>query len=111
MSKPVVWILSLAAGVVAAFLSTLLGWFAIGLVLFLFVPVVLRPVRLVALSGLLTGFGGSWLLLLANQALSGAEIDGAGFWVMVGVVPLALGLVALAVSVVRARRQAPTIPQ
>jgi hypothetical protein len=107
VSKPVIWSLSLVAGVVAAFLSTLLGWFAVGLVLFLFVPVILRPVRLVALSGLLTGFGGSWLLLLGNQALSGGQVDGAGFWTMVGLVPLALGLVALAISVVRARRPGP----
>ena len=107
MSKPVIWILSLVAGAVAAFLSGLLGWFAIGLVLFLFVPAFLRPIRLIALSGLLTGFGALWLLLLGNQARSGAEVNGAGFWAMVGVVPLALGLATLAVSVVRARRPGP----
>lgn len=104
MSKSVIWFLSLLAGAVATYLSTLVGWFAVGLVLFLFVPVLIRPVGLVALSGLLTGFGGSWSLLIGAQVLSGGQVDGEGFWLMVGLVPLALGLAALAVSVRRARR-------
>lgn len=106
MSRPVIWMMAVGAGAVAAWLSSLLGWFAVGLVLFLFIPVFLRPVGPAALSGLLTGFGWLWLLLLALQAASGGTTDNLGFWVLVGAVPLVLGLGMLAIIVTRRRRPA-----
>jgi hypothetical protein len=61
----------------------------------------MRGDRIVALSGLLAGFGGAWSLLLARQFASGGRLEGAPFWVAVGVVPLALGCVLTAAAVVR----------
>jgi len=56
----------------------------------------------VALSGLLTGFGGSWLFMMERQFASGGRLDDADFWLAVGIVPLGIGI-ALAAAVVVTR--------
>ena len=59
----------------------------------LLLPLVVRGDRLVALSGLMLGFGGLWLLLMANQLGTGGSLDNAATWVMVGAIPFAIGVV------------------
>lgn len=61
--------------------------------------VILKVDRLLAVSGLLVGFGGSWLALLANQSASGGILENGAVWLGVGIVPLAIGLVALVATV------------
>jgi len=46
----------------------------------------------VPLSGLLTGFGALWLLLLARESAEGGTLDDPEFWTAVGVVALLAGL-------------------
>jgi hypothetical protein len=79
----------------AATLMTSFGVLAALLFLVLSVPLVVRGAHLVALSGLLTGFGGFWTLLMARQASSGGTLDNSTFWLTVGIVPLAIGLALL----------------
>ena len=70
---------------------TSFGLVAASAFLLLAVPWILRADRVVALSGLLTGFGAFWTFLVARQFASGAATDNAAFWLAVGVVPLVLG--------------------
>ena len=76
------------------------------LFLLLATPLIVRGDHLVALSGLLTGFGGSWSFLMARQSASGGVTDNAG-WVAVGVVPLVLGCALTVLSAARSGRQGP----
>ncbi len=108
MRKPVLWSMTALMGAAACLMTSLLGPLGAALLLLLATPVLLRPDRLVALSGLLTGFGGLWLLLLANQVRSGATIENGALWTMVGAAPLTLGLVAMAVAGARRSRGQPT---
>jgi hypothetical protein len=59
------------------------------------VPLIVRGAHLVALSGLLTGFGGFWTFLMARQFASGGTLDNSTSWLAVGIVPLATGLALL----------------
>ncbi len=101
MSRWLLWITTAVLGA-AATLMTSFGLLAAILFLLLAVPLVIRGDRLVALSGLLTGFGGFWSLLMARQLSSGGTLDNATFWIAVGVVPLAIGLTLLVGTVARA---------
>ena len=79
----------------AALLSGSLGLGAAAITVLLALPLILRGDPLVALSGLLIGFGGLWLALLARQVASGgtsSDIDG---WILVGAAPLLIGVLAL----------------
>jgi hypothetical protein len=66
------------------------------------VIVIIKADRLFALSGLMIGFGGSWLVLVARQSASGGTFEITA-WIT-GVVPLAIGLVALVPTFVCAFR-------
>jgi len=101
MSRWLLWITTAMLGV-AATLMTSLGLLAAILFMLLAVPLIIRSDRLVALSGLLTGFGGFWLFLLARQYSSGGTLDNDAFWIAVGVAPLATGLTLLVATVARA---------
>lgn len=95
------WVTTFVLGLAASLLvgvGGIVGFVFIGLT----VPLVLRGARVVALSGLLTGFGGSWLFMMDRQFASGGRLDNADVWSAVGTVPLVIG-VALAVGVVVAR--------
>jgi hypothetical protein len=94
MNRPLQWITMAVFGAVAT-LMTSLGLLAALLFLVLAVPLVVRGAHLVALSGLLTGFGGFWTFLMARQASSGGTLDNSTFWLAVGIVPLATGLALL----------------
>jgi hypothetical protein len=75
---------------------TVFGPLAAFLTLLLSVPVMVRRPHLVAVSGLLTGFGGLWTYLMVGVFTSGGKQDNGTFWLAVGAVPLSVGLVLLA---------------
>lgn len=107
MNRLLLWITTAVLGAVAT-LMTSFGLVAALLFLVLAAPLVLRG-RVVALSGLLTGFGAFWSFLMARQFASGGTTDNADFWIAVGVVPLLIGcalLVLLAGRTIRARTAA-----
>jgi hypothetical protein len=58
------------------------------------------PHHLAVLSGLLTGVGGLWSYLMIQIFTTGGNQDNGTFWLVVGLVPLAVGLTLL-VFVVR----------
>ena len=95
MNRPLQWITTAVLGA-AATLMTSFGLLAALLFLLLAVPLIVRGAHLVALSGLLAGFGGFWTFLLARQSSSGGTLDNSAFWLAVGIVPLATGLALLA---------------
>ena len=97
-----VWLGGFGVGCTAMFL-TVLGPLAMLLAVLIGSPLLLREPRVLAISGLLTGFGGLWTLLLVRLLLSGASQDNAAFWLAVGVVPLAVGLGVLGLGT-RGRR-------
>ncbi len=94
MNRPLQWITTAVLGA-AASMMTSFGLLAALLFLALATPLVIRGAHLVALSGLLTGFGGFWTLLMARQSSSGGTLDNSTFWLAVGIVPLATGLALL----------------
>ena len=101
MSRWLLWITTAVLGA-AATLMTSFGLLAAILFMLLAIPLIIRGDRLVALSGVLTGFGGFWLFLMARQSASGGTLDNATLWIAVGVVPLAIGLMLLVGIVARA---------
>jgi hypothetical protein len=68
------------------------------------IPLVARG-SVVALSGLLTGFGACWSLLTTRQWASGGTSDNGQFWMAVGIAPLVVGCALLAL------RLAPRVPR
>jgi len=101
MSGWLLWITTAVLGA-AAIVMTSLSLLAALLFLLLTIPLILRADRLVALSGLLTGFGAFWLFLMARQVSSGGTLDNPTFKLGVGVAPLAIGGALLVAIVARA---------
>lgn len=95
------WFTSAVLGMAGAVLTGSFGLGAALVALVLATPLVLRGDRLVALSGLLIGFGGLWLLLLATQLASGGQLSDARRWIVVGAAPLAIGFVVLVLRLAR----------
>ena len=91
MNRGLLWITTAVFGA-AATLMTSFGLLAALLFLLLAVPLVVRGAHLVALSGLLTGFGALWTFLMARQLSSGGTLDNSAFWLAVGLVPVAAGV-------------------
>jgi hypothetical protein len=85
----------------AATVSAILGVGAGLIALVLTIPLILRGDRLVAISGICIGFGGLWLAALAGQFASGGVLDAAQMWILIGAVPLAVGILALGVRIAR----------
>ena len=106
MNRPLQWVTTAVLGA-AATLMTSFGLLAALLFLLLSVPLVVRGAHLVALSGLLTRFGGFWTFLLARQSASGGTVDNSIFWLAVGIVPLAIGLALLVVVGLHERSRRP----
>ena len=105
MNRLLLWITTAILGA-AATLMTSFGLVAALLFLLLAVPLVLRAEHVVALSGLLTGFGAFWSFLMARQFASGGTTDNSDFWLAVGLVPLVLGcalVVVVAARTIRSR--------
>jgi hypothetical protein len=107
MNRSLLWITAAVLGA-AATLLTSFGLLAVGISLLLAVPLIVRGDHLVALSGLLVGFGALWSFFMARQFATGGTLDNAQFWTAVGVVPLGIGCVALALVVVRESRHSIT---
>ena len=95
MDGGLLWITTFVLGGVAT-VMTVFGPVAAFLTLLLAIPVIVRRPHLVALSGLLTGFGGVWTYLLVRVFNSGGIQDNGTFWLAVGLVPLTIGLGLLA---------------
>jgi uncharacterized membrane protein len=102
MSRTLLWLAGLGVSVIAI-LAAVFGPYGIALASLLVIPFVRRPDGRVALSGLLTGFGAIWLMLLAWQSSSGGVLDDAFFWNALGVLILVAGLALLASVAARAR--------
>jgi hypothetical protein len=91
MNRLLLWITTAVLGAAAAILSGSFGLLVAFVFLLLTVPLILRGDRAVALSGLLTGFGAFWSVLMAGQFASAGTTDNAAFWIAVGGVPLVVG--------------------
>ncbi|MEX2184509.1 MAG: hypothetical protein WEC14_08675 [Chloroflexota bacterium] len=102
MDKRLLWVTTAVLGA-AATLMTSFGLLAAILFLLLTVPLILRGDHVVALSGLLTGFGAFWSFLMARQLNSGGTTDIAEFWIALGVVPLVLGCALIVLIATRTR--------
>jgi uncharacterized membrane protein len=101
VDRPLLWVTMAVLGIVVAVLWGVGGPFVAGLFALLTLPLITRADRLVAVSGLVLGFGAIWLLLMARQALSGGALDAEAAWVVVGALPLTVGIVALAAAIGR----------
>ena len=95
------WLMTAFVGA-AASLTTSLGLLALLLYMLATTPLIVRW-GLVALSGLLTGFGAFWLFLMARALADGGRMADGSFWVAVGVVPLGIGLALLLLTLARGR--------
>jgi hypothetical protein len=100
VNRLLLWITTAVLGM-AGSLMTSFGLIPALLFLVLMLPLLLRGDRVVASSGLLTGFGAAWTALMARQAATGGTTDNQGFWLAVGFVPLVSGCALLALFVVR----------
>lgn len=94
----------LGSAVVVGLVGPLYG----GLVLLLAFPLVFRTASRVAPAWLLATFGVAWLLLLATGVAPIVQNspDAAGFWLAVGLVPLALAGAIVGVARLRQPRRA-----
>jgi len=105
--KPLaLWIVCFVLGVGDALLTGLLGVIFGGIFFVLALPLAIRGDRAAALSGLLLGFGAMWLGLMARQSATGGQLDNPAPWAILGVVPLALGLLVALARIVRYGRAA-----
>lgn len=104
------WIAGLAVGAAGGFLALelpTLGWLVV--VLFAIPAAIVGP-RAAAFGGLLTGFGGTWLVLLGRVAITcpptgdeiGCHSPGIEQWLAVAATILAIGVV---LTIVAARRR------
>lgn len=85
----------------AAMVTASFGVGAAAIALVLAAPLIVRGDRLIAVSGILAGFGGLWLALLGWQFASGGVLDAAQQWILVGAVPLTIGIIALGLRMAR----------
>ncbi len=107
MNSGFLWITSFVLGVAAAWVTGF-GILAALLFLLLSAPLAVRG-PLVVFSGLLLGFGALSTFQMARQFASGGTLYSATFWLALGIVPLAIGLVLLVFLAWRelARRSTP----
>lgn len=93
-----------------------LGW---GLAIAFAVPALIAGPRLTSMSGLLTGYGAIWLVLLGRVALQcrardgeiGCQAPGIEAWLMAGAALLAVGVALTVVAVGRRRRRAARVTE
>jgi hypothetical protein len=104
------WIAGLAVGAAGGFLALELPTVGYVLLLLFAFPAAIVGPRAAAIGGLLTGFGGVWLLLLGRVALEcrapdgeiGCSAPGIEPWLAFGAAVIAIGI-ALTIVAVRAR--------
>jgi hypothetical protein len=97
-----IWLLALALGAGAAILAAAIGVLGFFFVL-LIIPGVSGRTWLAATSGALTGFGAVSLLLLGRPPGAGGAGDDGTLVMLVGVVPLVVGLALGALALLAAR--------
>jgi hypothetical protein len=95
------WIVWFGLGAANALLFGIGGVILVVVLLVLAVRVAIRGDTMSALSGLLVGFGTTWLALMARQAATGGRLDDAGPWLALGIVPVALGALLGVLRLVR----------
>jgi hypothetical protein len=104
MPRPLtIWLLALALGAGAALLAAafgILGFFVVLLV----IPGMRGRTALAAMSGALIGFGAVWLARLAVLGSEPGQAGNDALPLLVGIVPLALGLTFGLVALVLSRR-------
>jgi hypothetical protein len=103
VNRLLLWVTTAVLGA-ASTLMTSFGLLAAILFLLLAVPLILRGDHVVALSGLLAGFGAFWSFLMARQAASGGTTDNADTWIALGLVPLVVGCALMVLIVTRTLR-------
>lgn len=110
MNPLALWIVCLVLGAGDALLTGLFGGVIFGGILFvLALPLAVRGDRASALSGLLLGFGATWLALMARQSATGGRLDDPGPWLALGIVPFALGLLLALARIGRHGRAAASV--
>lgn len=100
MNRLLLWITTSVLGAAAALIMGIGGLLG-SLLLLLALPLVVRGDHTVALSGLLTGFGALWSYGLTRQLETGGTLDDAQFWTALGLIPLVVGGILLALVVAR----------
>jgi hypothetical protein len=86
------WIAWFVLGAANALLVGIGGVIVVVVLLALAVRVARRGDRMSAGSGLLVGFGTTWLAFMGRQAATGGRLDDAGPWLALGIVLVALGV-------------------
>ena len=89
------WALSVLFGVVAP-LFTSLGLLIAILAIGTIVAIAVRHAGLIGFSGVLTGFGACWTVLVLRIPATGGSLENLAFWLAIGLVPLIIGLAVLA---------------
>ena len=107
MSPIAQWVVWFGLGAGNALLFGIGGALLVVVLLTAAVLVASRSDFLSALSGLLSGFGATWLLLLGRQSATGGRLDDPGIWIALGIVPLAIGVLIGAVRLVHRSQAAP----
>ena len=85
------WIVWFGLGAANALLFGIGGVILVVVLLVLAVRVAIRGDTMSAVSGLLVGFGTTWLALVGRHASTGGRLDDDGPWLALGIVPVALG--------------------
>lgn len=106
MNALALWIVCFVLGAGDALLTGLLGVIFGAIFFVLALPLALRGDRASAVSGLLLGFGATWLALMARQAATGGHLDDPAPWLTLGIVPLAFGLLVALGRIARHGRTA-----
>ncbi|HEX7345216.1 MAG TPA: hypothetical protein VF253_00390 [Candidatus Limnocylindrales bacterium] len=97
-----IWLIALALGAGAAALFAVIGFLGFFFVL-LIVPGMSARTWLAAMSGALMGFGGVSLALLARPPDMGGAGDQGTIWMLLGVVPLVVGIALGALAWIASR--------
>ena len=101
MSPIAQWIVWFGIGAANAVLFGIGGVLLVVILLALAVRVASRGDILSALSGLISGFGTTWLVLVGRQDATGGRLDDSTICVALGIVALAIGVIFGAVRLVR----------
>ena len=109
MNPILMWFACAVLGMATTMLTAILGLGAALIALLLAIPLVLRGDPLAVISGLMIGFGGLWLFLLASQVGSGGSRSDTESWILIGSVPVAIGGVAMLCRLARTFRSRVTL--
>jgi hypothetical protein len=101
MSPIAQWIVWFGLGAANALLFGIGGVILVVVLLVLAVRVALRGDPMSAASGLLIGFGTTWLALVGQRTATGGRLDDAGSWLAPGIIAVALGALLGVLRLVR----------